>query len=124
MGCNNYEDIGLNMNHCGRFSPFNGGNFNDQGAFNSTTWQGVPVAHAKYVIDPRLQERQDNIDNILDVPTWDDDMVMYPSQTCTENTNPRFSGGSSCSVQECGNFAKPIPGGFFGTQYVLSLIHI
>lgn len=119
MGCNNYEDIGLNMNHCGRYSPYNGGNFNDQGAFNSTSWQGVPVSHAKYVVDPRLQERQDNIDNILDVPTWDDDMVMYPSQVCTESANPRFSGGSSCSVQECGNFAKPIPGGFFGTQYVI-----
>ena len=46
-------------------------------------------------------------------------MVMYPSQTCTEDDDDRFSGGSSCSVQECGNFAKPIPGGFFGTQYVI-----
>jgi len=119
MGCNNYEDIGENSDHCGRYSPFNGGNFNDQGGFNSTSWNGVPVEHAKYVVDPRLQQRQDNIDNVLDVPTWDDDMVMYPSQTCTESVGTRFAGGSSCSVQECGNFAKPIPGGLFGTQYVI-----
>ena len=65
MGCNNYEDIGENSDHCGRYSPFNGGNFNDQGGFNSTSWNGVPVEHAKYVVDPRLQQRQDNIDNVL-----------------------------------------------------------
>ena len=106
MSCNNYTDIDRNEKHCGRFSPYNGGNFNQQGAYQAINWQGVPVQHERYASAPFLQERLNNRLNI-NIPGDDNDMVMYPSTIVqTQNADYVLGGGSGGRGTNCGNAAK------------------
>ena len=106
MSCNNYTDIDRNEKHCGRFSPYNGGNFNQQGGFQAINWQGVPVQHERYASAPFLQERLNNRLNI-NIPGDDNDMVMYPSTIVqTQNADYVLGGGSGGRGTNCGNAAK------------------
>ena len=116
MSCNNYTSIDRNVNHCGRFSPFNGGNFNQQGGFQAISWQGVPVQHERYASAPFLQERLNNKLNI-NVPGDDNDMVMYPSTIIETDNNYVLGGSSGGRGTACGNAAKYIDSGSDGDIY-------
>ena len=116
MSCNNYTSIDRNEQHCGRYSPYNGGNFNQQGGFQTVSWQGVPVQHERYASAPFLQERLNNKLNI-NVPGDDNDMVMYPSTIVETDNNYILGGSSGGRGTACGNAAKYIDSGSDGDIY-------